>query len=90
MESKEVKATSLTEKSFELMKSAGTAIMSDTPKWAKIVRLISLGVTALGSTLAMTNPVTAPAGIALLIPYSSYLTFAGTFSALFVQFFTKK
>jgi len=78
------------EKTKEYSKAIGDAIMSDTPKWAKVVRLISLGLTSLGGTLMMTNPVTAPAGIALLIPYAGYITFIGSFSATFVQFFGKK
>lgn len=86
----EVKAEVSNSPTMELMKSVGKAIMSDTPKWCKIVRLASLGLMALGTTLAATNPVTAPALIAVLIPYASTMQFAGTFSAMFVQFFTKK
>jgi len=63
---------------------------SDTPKWAKIVRFIGIGLAAIGGTLSMTNPITAPIGIAFLVPYAGYFTMTGTFTALFVQGFSKK
>ena len=74
--------------SMQLMKSVGTAIMSDTPKWAKIVRLTALGLTALG--LALSNPPAAASALAFLVPYATTMQTVGTFGAIFVQFFTKK
>jgi hypothetical protein len=73
---------------LNIVKSAGTAIMSDTPKWAKVVRLVSLGLSSLG--LALANPVAAASVFAILVPYAGSLQVVGTFGAIFVQFFTKK
>lgn len=73
---------------LNIVKSAGTAIMSDTPKWAKVVRLVSLGLSSLG--LALTNPVAAASVFAILVPYASSMQVVGTFGVIFVQFFTKK
>jgi hypothetical protein len=78
------------DKAKEIGKEAVKVYFSDTPKWAKIVRLAGIVLSAVGGTLALTNPVTAPVGIAVLIPYSGYMTAIGTFSALFVQGFSKK
>jgi len=89
MEAKDVQVTSSSSPVMDLMKSAGKAIMSDTPKWAKIVRLAALGLTAIGATISTANPLLVPT-IAFLIPYGGYITLAGTLSATFVQFFTKK
>ena len=73
---------------YGLMQSTGKAIMSDTPRWAKIVRLTALGLTALG--LALTNPPAAASALAFLVPYATTMQTVGTFGAIFVQFFTKK
>jgi len=76
--------------SMQLMKSVSTAIMSDTPKWAKIVRLLSIGLIATGLALSSANPITLPAAIAVLIPYGGTMELVGTIAATIVQFTTKK
>ena len=75
---------------YGLMKSTGAAIMSDTPKWAKIVRLLSIGLIATGLALSSANPITLPAAIAVLIPYGGTMELVGTIAATIVQFTTKK
>jgi hypothetical protein len=77
------------DKAKEIGKEAVKVYFSDTPKWAKIVRFAGLVLSAVGGTLALTNPVTAPAGIAILVPYAGYMTSIGTFTALFIQGFQK-
>jgi hypothetical protein len=74
----------------EMGKEALEVYFSDTPKWAKIVRFVGLILSAIGGTLALTNPVTAPVGITILIPFAGYMTAFGTLSALIVQGFSKK
>lgn len=73
---------------LNIVKSTGTAIMSDTPKWAKMVRIAGLGLSALG--LALANPPAAASALAFLVPYAGTMQTVGTFAAIFVQFFTKK
>lgn len=77
-------------KAKEIGKEALEVYFSDTPKWAKIVRFAGLILGAIGGTLALTNPITAPVGITILIPYAGYMTAIGTLSALIVQGFSKK
>jgi len=77
------------EKTKDVVKQGLDTYFSDTPKWAKIVRLSGIILTSIGGALAMTNPITAPAGIALLIPYSGYMTVLGSSIAIFVQGFKK-
>ena len=68
---------------YGLMKSTGAAIMSDTPKWAKLVRIAGLGLSALG--LALANPPAAASVLAFLVPYAGTMQTVGTFAAIFVQ-----
>ena len=73
---------------YGLMKSVGKSIISDTPTWAKVVRLVGIGVLSLG--LSLQNP---PAGIALftvLAPYAGVMQWAGNFGIIFAQLFSKK
>ena len=80
----------VTEKPIEaLSKPSYGNFMSDTPKWAKIVRFCGWGLTAIGGALLTSNPVTVPL-VAGLIPYAGYITLGGTAIGLFVQGFSKK
>ena len=90
IEPKEVVVEATKKPPFELMKSVGSAIMSDTPRWAKIVRLLSIGLIATGLALSSANPITLPAAIAVLIPYGGTMELVGTIAATIVQFTTKK
>jgi len=89
MKSRDIEVVPTKITATSLMKQVGSAIMSDTPRWAKIVRLVSFGLIAVGSTLAASNPVTLPL-LAAIIPYGGYISLVGTASATFVQFFSKK
>lgn len=79
---------------LDKIKTAGSdaikAYLSDTPKWAKIVRLTGIILTAVGASLAQTNPITAPIGLAVLIPYANWFIYGGTLTSLIVQGFQKK
>ena len=73
---------------YGLMKSVGKSIISDTPTWAKVVRLVGIGVLSLG--LSLQNP---PAGISVftvLAPYAGVMQWAGNFGIIFAQLFSKK
>lgn len=74
------------EKTKKIAKEAVTTYFSDTPKWAKIVRLIGLGLGAAGGAILAANPATLPVAIVASAPY---LTLLGNFTALFVQGFQK-
>ena len=89
MKSRDIEVVPTKITATSLMKQVGSAVMSDTPKWAKIVRLVSYGIIAIGGTLAAANPVTVPL-LAAVIPYGGYISLVGTASATFVQFFSKK
>ena len=75
------------EKTKEVGKRAVSDYFSDTPRWAKVVRLIGIGFGALGGAVMAANPVTLPAFIVVSAPY---LTLIGNFAAIFVQGFSKK
>ena len=72
--------------SDSLVKQTYGNFMSDTPKWAKIVRFIGIGIGAVGGALLAANPVTLPAA---LITAAPYMTLFGNFTALFIQGFSK-
>jgi hypothetical protein len=67
------------------LKQATEAYFSDTPKWAKMVRLTGIAVGALGGTL-LTGGAALPAALVSAAPYMVML---GNFTALFVQGFKK-
>lgn len=71
-------------------KEVGKTIMADTPRWAKWVRISGYIAASIGIALSSTNPVTAPVAIAVLIPYSGYLTTLGTAAGIFAQMFKKE
>jgi hypothetical protein len=75
---------------LNLVKEAGKTIIADTPLWAKIVRISGYAVASIGLAVGAANPVTAPAVIAVLIPYSAYMTTIGTAAGIFAQMFKKK
>lgn len=77
---------SILEKTKEVGKEAAKAYFSDTPRWAKIVRLIGLVSGAVGGAILMSNPATLPAGLIIAAPY---LTVIGNATALFIQGFKK-
>jgi hypothetical protein len=74
------------EKTKDVLKQAGNAYFSDTPKWAKIVRFAGLALGAIGGAILTANPVTMPVGLVVAAPY---LTVVGNAAALFVQGFKK-
>ena len=71
----------------ETSKKAAKAYFSDTPKWAKIVRLIGLVIGAAGGAILATNPATLPV---VLVTAAPYMTMLGNFTAMLVQGFEKK
>lgn len=72
------------------VKSAGTTLMADTPKWAKIVRLVGTAFTAIGGALTTASPATLPIFVATTVfPYSGLITVIGSAMILFAQM-TKK
>lgn len=77
---------SILEKTKEVGKEAAKSYFSDTPKWAKIVRLIGIVSASVGGAILMSNPATLPAGLVIAAPY---LTVVGNAAALFVQGFKK-
>jgi hypothetical protein len=77
---------SILEKTKEVGKGAAKAYFSDTPRWAKIVRLIGIVSASVGGAILMSNPATLPAGLVIVAPY---LTVVGNAAALFVQGFKK-
>lgn len=77
---------SILEKTKEVGKEAAKAYFSDTPKWAKIVRLIGIVSASVGGAILMSNPVTMPAVLVVVAPY---LTVVGNATAIFVQGFKK-
>lgn len=78
------------DKAKEIGKQAINTYFSDTPKWAKIVRFTGIILTAVGASLLQTNPITAPIGLAVLIPYANYIVYGGTLASLIAQGFQKK
>lgn len=74
------------EKTKDVLKQAGNAYFSDTPKWAKIVRFAGLALGAIGGAILTANPVTMPAGLVVIAPY---LTVVGNATAIFVQGFKR-
>lgn len=77
---------SISKDTVTAVKEVGKAIMADTPKWAKIVRLFGLGLTAVGGALATTTPAAIPiAIIASIVPYNSLITLSGTALIMFAQ-----
>lgn len=77
---------SISKNTVEIVKSAGKDYMADTPKWAKVVRLIGLVVGAAGGTILTSNPVMWPVAVIAAAPY---MTMIGNFTALLVQSFKK-
>jgi hypothetical protein len=74
------------EKAKDVVKHGVNTYFSDTPKWAKIVRLIGIVSTSIGSAILMSNPATMPIALVVAAPY---LTVIGNATALFVQGFKK-
>ena len=69
-----------------LPKNAVNAYMADTPKWAKVVRLVGLVAGAAGGAILTSNPALWPVGVIVAAPY---MVTIGNFTALFVQSFKK-
>lgn len=74
------------EKTKDVLKQAGNAYFSDTPKWAKVVRLIGLAVGAIGGAVLAANPATMPVALVVSAPY---MTLIGNATAIFVQGFKR-
>lgn len=74
------------EKTKDVVKQGLNTYLSDTPKWAKIVRFIGIVSASVGGAILMSNPATLPAVLVIAAPY---LTVVGNAAALFVQGFKK-
>jgi hypothetical protein len=68
------------------LKKLSENYMADTPRWAKVVRLVGLVAGAAGGAILTSNHVLWPVA---LIAAAPYMVTVGNFTALFVQSFKK-
>lgn len=74
---------------MEKIKKSIDFILSDRPKWAKVVGIVGALLAAFGGALASTNPATAPAALFVLLKFGGWFTFGGSFLTIFSQLFNR-
>lgn len=85
-----MKTEQIQTKAKQAIKQVADFYISDRPVWAKIACISGTVISLVGSSLLVANPVTLPAFVASLVPYSWYLTFGGNLLTLIFQSFKRK